>query len=140
ALPPAVGVPMLQSVVHVGSDANGTPHATLGSVLQPQSTSGPNEGNVTISSYTTINGTYGDSTPYTLQKPNYSFSGTIPAFYSVRIAPQLVGMGLLEAVSESTIQALADPNDTDADGISGRVRTVTDPETSVQRLGRFTYR
>jgi CxxC motif-containing protein (DUF1111 family) len=140
ALPPGIGVPMTQSVVHVGSDANGTPYPTLGSVLQPQSTSGPNEGNVTISSYTTINGTYGDSTPYTLQKPNYSFSGTIPAFYSVRIAPQLVGLGLLEAVSESTIEALADPDDADADGISGRVRTVTDPETGLLRLGRFTYR
>ena len=140
ALPPGIGVPMLQSVVHVGADANGAPHPTLVSVLQPQSTSGPNEGNVTISSYTTINGQYGDSTPYTLQKPNYSFSGTAPAFYSVRIAPQLVGMGLLEAVSEGSIEALADPNDSDADGISGRVRIVTDPEDAQTRLGRFTYR
>jgi CxxC motif-containing protein (DUF1111 family) len=46
----------------------------------------------------------------------------------------------LEAVSESTIMGLADPSDTNADGISGRVQTVTDPETGVQRLGRFTYK
>jgi CxxC motif-containing protein (DUF1111 family) len=58
----------------------------------------------------------------------------------VRIAPQLVGLGLLEAVSEPTIEALADPDDADADGISGRVRVVTDPETGLLRLGRFTYR
>ena len=140
ALPPAVGTPMLQSVVKVGSDANGSPHPTLGSVLQPQSTGGPNEGNAIIASYTTINGQYGDSTPYTLQKPNYSFSGITPAFYSVRIAPQLVGLGLLEAVSESTIIALADPSDANADGISGRVQTVIDPETGQQRLGRLTYK
>ena len=140
ALPPAIGVPMVRSVVHVGSDANGTPHPALGSVLQPQSTSGPNEGNVTISSYTTINETYGDGTPYTLQKPNYSFSGTTPAFYSVRIAPQLVGMGLLEAVSENTIEALADPGDADHDGIAGRVRTVIDPENGLLRIGRFGYK
>ena len=140
ALPPAIGAPMLQSVVKVGSDANGSPHPTLGSVLQPQSASGPAEGGVTIASYTTTSGQYGDSTPYSLQKPNYTFSGTTPAFFSVRSAPQLVGLGLLEAVSESTITALADPGDANLDGISGRVQTVLDPQTGQQRLGRFTHK
>jgi CxxC motif-containing protein (DUF1111 family) len=45
---------------------------------------------------------------------------------------------LLEAVSEDTIVALADPDDANADGISGRIQTVLDPETGDQRLGRFT--
>jgi CxxC motif-containing protein (DUF1111 family) len=137
ALPAAVGAPLTKWVFKVGSDTSGTAHPTLGHVLQPQSSSGPNEGNVTIASYTSAAGQYGDATPYALQKPNYSFSGTIPAFFSARIAPQLVGLGLLEAVSESTILALADPDDANADGISGRVQTVLDPETSQQRLGRF---
>ena len=140
ALPASVGTPLTKWVFKVGSDANGSPHPTLGSVLQPQSTSGPNEGNVSIGSYTTINAQYGDSTPYSLQKPNYVFTGTTPAFFSARIAPQLVGLGLLEAVSESSIQALADPNDANADGVSGRVQTVIDPETSQQRLGRFGHK
>jgi CxxC motif-containing protein (DUF1111 family) len=140
ALPPAIGAPMLQTVVKVGSDASGSPHPTLGSVLQPQSTSGPIEGGATIASYTTNNGQYGDSTPYSLQKPNYAFQGTTPAFFSTRIAPQLVGLGLLEAVSETTIMALADPDDANQDGISGRIQIVIDPETGQQRLGRFTYK
>ncbi len=140
ALPPAIGAPMLQSVVHVASDANGTPDPILGSFLQPQITSGSPEGSVTISSYTTTSGQYGDATAYSLQRPNYTFGSHTPAFYSVRIAPQLVGMGLLEAVSESSIQALSDPTDTNHDGISGRVRMVTDPETGQPRLGRFTYK
>ena len=140
ALPPAIGAPMLQSVVKVGSDATGSPHPTLGSVLQPQSTSGPTEGSAMIASYTTTSGQYGDGAPYSLQKPNYAFSGTTPQYFSVRIAPQLVGMGLLEAVSESTIMALADPDDTDHDGISGRIQTVNDPQTGQQRLGRFNYK
>ncbi|MDB6067602.1 MAG: hypothetical protein JWR26_3810 [Pedosphaera sp.] len=140
ALPPAIGVPMLQSVVKVGSDASGTPHPTLGSVLQSQSTSGPTEGNATIASYTTTSGQYGDSTPYSLQKPNYAFQGTTPTYFSVRLAPQLVGLGLLEAVNESTVMAMADPDDADHDGISGRVQTVIDPETGQQRLGRFNYK
>lgn len=137
ALPVAVGTPLTKWVFKVGNDASGTAHPTLGHVLQPQSSSGPNEGNVTIASYTTTSGQHGDAAPYSLQKPNYSFSGTTPAFFSARIAPQLVGLGLLEAVSESSILALADPDDANADGISGRIQTVPDPETSQQRLGRF---
>lgn len=137
ALPAPVGAPLTKWVFKVGSNASGAAHPTLGYVLQPQSTSGPNEGTVSIASYTTTGGQYGDATPYSLQKPNYSFAGTTPAFFSARIAPQLVGLGLLEAVSESSIQALADPEDANADGISGRMQTVLDPETSQQRLGRF---
>jgi len=140
ALPAAIGAPLTKWVFKVGSDANDAPHPTLGSVLQPQSTVGPNEGSVSIASYTTTAGQYGDSTPYSLQQPNYSFQAPAPAFFSARIAPQLVGLGLLEAVGESTIQALADPGDTNADGISGRVQTVTDPETSQLRLGRFGHK
>ena len=140
ALPPALGQPMLQSVVHVAKDATGTPDPVLGSFLQPQNTSGPAEDSVVISSYTTINGTYGDGTAYTLQKPNYTFSPYTPAFYSVRLAPQLVGMGLLEAVSESTIEGIASAQAASSNGIAGLGRIVTDPETSQLRLGRFGYR
>ncbi len=140
ALPAAVGTPLTKWVFKVGSAANGDAHPTLGHVLQPQSSSGPNEGNVSIASYTTNNLQYGDATPYSLIKPNYSFSGTTPTFFSARIAPQLVGLGLIEAVSESTVIALSDPGDANADGISGRVQTVLDPQTGQQRLGRFTHK
>ena len=49
-------------------------------------------------------------------------------------------MGLLEAISEADVLALADPNDSDSDGISGRVHVVTDAETGDPRLGRFGYK
>jgi len=52
----------------------------------------------------------------------------------------LLGLGLLEAIDESTIEALADPSDSNSDGISGKLRTVTDPETGQLRIGRFAYR
>ncbi len=52
ALTPNLGALMTKSVVKVGDDADGTPHPTLGSVLQPQSTSGPAEATASISSYT----------------------------------------------------------------------------------------
>jgi CxxC motif-containing protein (DUF1111 family) len=139
ALPPALGAPMLQSLIRVGSDASGTPDPVLGSVLQQQATNGAPLAGVSIGSFTTINGTYGDGTVYTLQKPNYVFTGHTPTFYSVRLAPQLVGMGLLEAVSESTIEALAISETTNS-GINGRLQIVTDPRSGLPRLGRFGYK
>ena len=140
ALPPALGATMTQSVVKVGSNATGSPHPTLGSVLQPQSTTGAAEGSAVIANYINSIGQYGDGTSWSLRKPAYSFQGTTPAYYSVRLTPPLVGIGLLEAVAESSITALADPNDVNQDGISGRIQTVQDPQTAQQRLGRFTYK
>ncbi|MGL5017758.1 MAG: di-heme oxidoredictase family protein, partial [Luteolibacter sp.] len=138
ALPPDIGAPMLQSVVKVGSNATGSPHPQLGSVLQPRSTSGPVEATATIANYTNLIGQFGDGTSYSLRKPNYAFQGVTPSHFSVRLTPPLVGMGLLEAVAESTITALADPADANQDGISGRLQKITDPQTGDQRLGRFT--
>ena len=135
SLPPATGAPLLKGIAKLGSDASGTPHPELGAVFQPL---GNSEGTLSISSYTTTTGEYGDGTPFTLRKPNYAFSGTTPSFYSVRSAQPLVGLGLLEAIDETTIITLADPDDSDNDGISGRARSVIDPETGETRLGRFT--
>ncbi len=138
ALPAAIGKPMTQYVVHVGSDAKGTPHPQLGATLQSQSSSGPAEGGVVISSWTTTSGTYADGTAFTLQKPVYKFTGVVPEFFSIRLAPPLVGQGLLEALDETEIAGLAHAKD--ANGISGHVSTVTDPETGQLRLGRFGWK
>jgi CxxC motif-containing protein (DUF1111 family) len=140
ALPPAIGAPLLQAVVKVAADASGTRDPVLGSVLQPQSTSGPGEGTVSISSYSMINGVYGDGAPYTLRKPNYTFGSHTPAYYSVRFAPPLVGMGLLEAISEDTVRSLADADNSAGQGIVGHFQTVLDPQTAQSRLGRFGYK
>jgi len=42
--------------------------------------------------------------------------------------PAVTGLGFLEAVPDSTLLALADPNDEDGDGISGRVNLVEAPD------------
>jgi len=139
ALLPATGATLDQAVVKVGGSANGAPHPVLGEQLQPHATSGPAEAGVVLAGFTTENGTYGDGASYTLRKPLLQFSGVIPSYYSLRVAPALVGLGLLEAVSESAVLALADPSDLNADGISGRVNYVPDPNNSlILRLGRFT--
>ncbi len=141
ALPPDVGAMLVRSGVKVGNDASGTPHPVLGEQLQPFSTSSSSEGAAFLSGYTEIPGAYGDGTLYTLRKPIYTFEGIQPSHFSVRSAPPLVGLGLLEAVDESRVLALADPDDVDGDGISGRPALIDDPEqTGVKRLGRFGHK
>ena len=131
ALPPAVGTPLSNYVVKVG-DGNGRAHPQLGSVLQPRSTGGGGEGSVTLSGWTETDG---------LRKPNFTFTGSaVPTQYSARISPQLVGMGLLEALPESAIQELADPEDANGDGISGRMRIVSDYDKGLPHLGRFGWK
>ena len=46
---------------------------------------------------------------------------------SVRSAPIVAGIGFLEAVPDSTLISLSDPNDEDGDGISGRPNYVLPP-------------
>jgi CxxC motif-containing protein (DUF1111 family) len=54
----------------------------------------------------------------------------------VRLAPSLAGRGLIERVSPHAVLALADPEDRNGDGISGRARITVDAN-GVERLGRF---
>ena len=54
------------------------------------------------------------------------------AALATRSAPDLFGFGLLDTVTDSTLLALADPDDADGDGISGRVNRFLDG-----RIGRF---
>ena len=130
ALPPATGTTLNNYVVKVG-DAAGGADPQIGSVLQPLSISGAAESNVTIASWIESNG---------LRSPNFSFGSVIPTNYSARIAPQLVGLGLLEAIDEADVIALADENDSNGDGISGRAQLVVDAVSGVTRLGRFGWK
>ncbi len=96
------------------------------------------EGAAVLAAWETVGGAYDDGTPYELRRPIVSFLGTTPEFHSVRSATPLIGLGLLEAIDEETILALADPCDLDEDGISGRARLVPDPQDpSRTLLGRF---
>lgn len=91
-------------------------------------------------------GAYADRTSYSLRKPTYTFSnlayGTMAndIMISPRVANQMVGMGLLEAIEVSSIQAYIDELDTDGDGISGKANMVYDVENNTTALGRFGWK
>jgi CxxC motif-containing protein (DUF1111 family) len=59
---------------------------------------------------------------------------------SYRQAPGAFGLGLLEAVPDQAVMALADPDDADGDGISGRANLVWDPDRQATVVGRFGHK
>ncbi len=88
---------------------------------------------------------FADNEVYSLRKPTYSVVNTYRewpsnAAISPRIAPPVFGGGLLEAIPESTLQSLADPNDADGDGISGRLNYVWNYQRGRSEPGRFGWK
>lgn len=59
---------------------------------------------------------------------------------SARVAPPMIGLGLLEAIPDATLLQWADPEDRDGDGISGRVNQVRDVRTGEMAIGRFGWK
>ncbi|SEO13599.1 CxxC motif-containing protein, DUF1111 family [Pseudorhodobacter antarcticus] len=103
------------------------------------------EGQMQIA-YTDVPVTLADGMVVTLRAPSYSVGdpgyGPLHAgtMLSPRVAPQMIGLGLLEAIPVADILALADPDDADGDGISGRPSIVPSAEFGVPMLGRFGYK
>ena len=59
------------------------------------------------------------------------------AMLSPRVAPQMIGLGLLEAIPAADILANADPDDANGDGVSGRPNIVWSQVYDQPMLGRF---
>lgn len=90
--------------------------------------------------------TLGDGETVSLRKPVYrvtdlAYGPLDPATtISPRVAPPMLGFGLIEAIPEADILAHADPDDRDGDGISGRAQMVRDHRTGKLALGRFGWK
>lgn len=141
SIPRGIGQTINNQAVKIGSNAAGAAHALFGNSLQPFSTTG---GSGIGEAQTQLFGfvpapNYADGSANNLTKPKYVFvNGTAPDFFSVRNSPAFVGIGLLDAVPEADIVAIANANN--GDGISGRVQRVIDPVTGQTRLGRFGWK
>lgn len=59
---------------------------------------------------------------------------------SPRIAPAMIGLGLLENISDTDILSLNDPLDLNKDGISGRANKVWNKTTQSNAIGRFGWK
>lgn len=103
------------------------------------------EGDVVLT-YENIPGHYADGTPYTLEKPTYHLKNlsygdlATDAMISPRIAPQVIGLGLLEAIPEADILANAQAQAASSGPIQGQPNYVWDAYGQRMMLGRFGWK
>jgi len=122
------------------------PDDHYGGQFNPKSIFGlTEEGNVRVT-YNEKSFSYPDGETYRLRYPTYNFEdlgyGNLPAdiMISPRIAPHLVGLGLLEAISEEDILLAADEFDKNNDGISGKANYAFNHILNKNTLGRFGWK
>lgn len=125
---------------------NVIPEPTYGRQLQDLAIPGHRaEGRIVID-YEEIEVSLADGEVVKLRKPSYSISelGYGPlheqTLISPRVAPPMIGLGLLEAIDPADILARADPDDADGDGVSGRPNRVWSARQEQVVLGRFGWK
>ena len=122
------------------------PEPVYGSQLQDMAVPGvAPEGKVRVE-YDALTLHFRDGTPIQLRRPTLRITqlGYGPMHpqtrTSARIAPPMIGLGLLEAIPESAILANADPENKKGTGISGRANWVWDAAQHKIALGRFGWK
>jgi CxxC motif-containing protein (DUF1111 family) len=135
---------LLTKISIPGTDAHGGALGIpgFGTQYQDKATSSKQaEGKITIT-YAEEPFTFADGEKVNLRRPTYTASNTykvLPAGFmlSVRLAPPIFGLGLLELLPETTMLSYADENDANGDGISGKANYVYNPYTGKREIGRF---
>ncbi|MEX0336953.1 di-heme oxidoredictase family protein [Vibrio tubiashii] len=103
------------------------------------------EGTIEIT-YTDVPVTFADGTVITLRKPDLSITNLgygemhPDTQMSARVAPPMIGLGLLESIPDETLKAWADEQDKNGDGISGKVNVVWDVRANDFAIGRFGWK
>lgn len=140
------GLLLRLSLPRRAEDGGYLPDPVYGGQIQDFSIQGvPAEARVTVESEA-VSGQFPDGTGYALQAPTYrlldlGYGALHPEVrLSPRVAPQVIGMGLLEAIPEEQVLSGADPADADGDGISGRANRVPDHVSGETVLGRFGWK
>lgn len=128
-----------------GLEANGAPRNVpgVGEQLRDHAIAGTPKAEITLH-WKDVHGSYPDGTKYTLRRPNliYRIKGMSrrKLFTSLRMAPPVIGPGLLQAIPDSKILEMSDAADLDGDGISGHPNFVPNVRTGGLSIGRFGFR
>ncbi|MCA6218653.1 c-type cytochrome [Ideonella sp. B7] len=151
APPDSAAEPMRSLLVRLsvpGQDAHGGPRSEprYGDQLNEQGVPGvPGEGEAVLQ-WAPVPVTLADGTVITLRRPHLSFQhlafGPMAAAVqtSVRVAPPMVGLGLLEAVPEADLLALAEAQRRAGQGVAGQPNRVWDAVAGRTVLGRFGWK
>ena len=149
--PPELGEPVTSLLFRLsvaGASAHGAPapEPVYGGQLQNYAIQNVMPEGTPHIAYIEVLGEYPDGTKYSLRRPIYSIenlgygSMRSDVMISPRTAPQMIGMGLLEAIPEAAIRSNTDESDANGDGISGRVNEVWDEVAGAFALGRFGWK
>jgi CxxC motif-containing protein (DUF1111 family) len=157
--PPDAGEEMISTLVRISvPDPEGartedrirsggiTPHPVYGDQIQNRAVLGyAPEASVTFI-WEEIPGRFPDGRTYSLRRsrlvvkdPGYGKFGDSTR-YSARVAQTMIGVGLLDTIRAADLEALADPDDRDGDGISGRLNRVWDVVKGEVAPGRFGWK
>lgn len=119
---------------------------TYGTQLQDFAIQGHDAEGQMFVTYTERPEMLGDGTIVNLRVPAYRIENLkfgpmrADAMMSPRIAPPMIGLGLLEMIDAQDLLALEDPEDRDGDSISGKANRVWDSDAGKVVLGRFGWK
>lgn len=128
------------------SSPRGGPEPTYGDQFNNAAVTGVKPEGRVVMRWTPVRGRFNDGTPYTLQRPHYRFADLahgpmVPGTQvSPRIAPQLIGAGLLEAIPDTEILRNAAAQAAAPGPIKGRPNRVWDTFGQREMLGRFGWK
>lgn len=122
------------------------PEPIYGGQLQDMALPGIDpEGNIEVS-YTNVTVELNGGEKVVLRQPNLAITNLAygdmqgDVMLSARVAPPMIGLGLLEAIDAQVLLANIDPDDTNNDGISARANLVWDKKQQQSVLGRFGWK
>lgn len=149
--PPAPGKPFSTALLRIsipgaGPHGEPVPDPVYGDQIQGNALPGVKPEADVFVEYHAIEGRFADGESYALRRPVYRVTNTgygplaAGLLMSARVAPAMIGLGLLEAVPESALRELADPEDRDGDGISGRLNMVLEIGAERPAAGRFGWK
>lgn len=143
---PPVALLMRLSVPGRGEHGGVLPEPTYGDQLNNQAIPGvAPEGQVQIR-LTPLRGRFADGIPFELNQPHYRLTALAygplrpEVLVSPRVAPQIPGVGLLEAVAEAEILRNAAEQAAAPGPIKGRPNRVWDAFAGEMRIGRFGWK
>lgn len=122
------------------------PEPVYGGQLQDVAIPGYQAEGIVHISYVESSVTLADAAVVSLRKPilhisNLAYGPLHPqVMTSIRVAPPMIGLGLLEAINEKDLLAQEDADDKNGDGISGRANRVWDNENNRTTVGRFGWK
>jgi CxxC motif-containing protein (DUF1111 family) len=149
--PPNVGEPMISMLMRISVPGAGPhkeplPDPNYGDQIQGQAIPGvPPEADVQVE-YEERAGQFADGEKFSLRKPHYSLKNlgygplSKDVMMSPRVAPAMIGLGLLEAVPEETLHGFADEQKREGRGICGRPNFVWHKSAGKMTFGRYGWK